>query len=95
MPVITAPDLFQMSHAQFDDLFRRAVPGPIPDGEGDGTVIFAPEEPIAETTAKLAHLIAWKGEVFDAASGWLRNEVGPLGDLAIREEEFGDDQVDV
>lgn len=90
MTVIAAPDLLQMSQVELDDLFRGAVPGPIPDGEGDGTVIFAPDEPIAEIAAKLAHLVAWKGKVFDAASGELRNEVGPLGDLAIRAKVYRD-----
>ena len=90
MTVITAPDLLQMSHAELDDLFRRAVPGPIPNGEGDGTVIFDPDGPIAETAAKLAHFIAWKGKVFDAAAGELRNEIGPLGDLAIRAKVYQD-----
>jgi len=77
-----------MTHEQLDDLFRRAVPGPIPNGEGDGTVIFASDEPVAEEAAKLAHLIAWKGKVFDSAAGELRNEVGPLGDLAVRAKVY-------
>ncbi len=90
MPV-TAPDLLEMSHAELDDLFRGAEPGPIPDGEGDGTVVFAPDKPIAETAAKLAHLIAWKGKVFNSAAGELRNEVGPLGNLAIRAKVYRDE----
>lgn len=85
---MAAPDLLRMSHAELDDLFRRARAGPIPDGEGDGTVIFAPDRPIAETAAKLAHFVAWKGKVFDAAAGELRNEIGPLGDLAIRAKVY-------
>lgn len=87
----TAPDLLKMSHAELDDLFRGADSGPIPDGEGDGTVIFAPDKPIAETAAKLAHLIAWKGKVFDSGAGELRNEVGPLGNLAIRAKVYRDE----
>jgi len=87
---VTAPDLLEMSNAQLDDLFRRAEPGPIPDGEGDGTVIFAPDKPVAEVAAKLAHLIAWQGKVFDSTAGELRNEVGPFGNLAIRAKVYRD-----
>ena len=87
---ITAPDLLDMSKEELDELFRRAEPGPIPVGEGQGTVIFEPDTAIAETAAKLAHLIAWKGKVFDPVKGELRNEVGPFGDLAIRAKVYLD-----
>jgi hypothetical protein len=88
---ITAPDLLDMSQEELDELFRQAEPGPIPVGEGDGTVIFAPDTPVAETAAKLANLIAWKGKVFDPVKGELRNEVGPFGDLAIRAKVYLDE----
>ena len=87
---ITAPDLLDMSKEELDELFRRAEPGPIPVGEGDGTVIFAPDTVVAETAAKLANLIAWKGKVFDPVKGELRNEVGPFGDLAISAKVYLD-----
>jgi hypothetical protein len=88
---VQAPDLIDMSQAELDDLFRSAEPGPIPDGEGDGTVIFAPDTPVSDTAAKLAHLLAWKGKVFDAAAGELRNEIGPTGALAIRAKVYVED----
>jgi hypothetical protein len=87
---ITAPELLDMSKEELDELFRHAEPGSIPVGEGDGTVIFAPDTAAAETAARLAHLIAWKGKVFDPVKGELRNEVGPLGDLAIRAKVYLD-----
>lgn len=73
-----------MSHAELDALYGRARPGPIPEGPGDGTVIFAPAKPIARPAAELTRLIAWKGKVFDSRSGTLANEIGPLGSRAIR-----------
>lgn len=85
---VTAPDLLKMSHAELDDLFRRAAPGPIPSGEGDGSVIFAPDRPIAEIAAKVARAVAWTGKVFDVATGKLRREVGPVGNLAIRAKVY-------
>jgi hypothetical protein len=88
MTTLTAVDLLDMSHDELDDLFRASPAGPIPSGEGQGTVIFAPDTPVAEVAAKLAHLIAWHGKVFDPEKGELRNEVGPLGVLAIRAKVF-------
>lgn len=82
--MLLADELLDSSQAELDEMFRAAQPGPIPDGEGEGTVIFKPDTPTADIAARLAHLIAWKGKVFDAAKGELRNEVGPFGDLAIR-----------
>lgn len=88
---ITAPDLLDLSQAEIDDLFRKAEPGPIPSGEGEGTVIFEPDTAVAETAARLAHLIAWQGKVFDPEKGELRNEVGPFGSLAIRAKVYLED----
>jgi hypothetical protein len=87
---ITVDQLLNTSEEELDDLFRRSPAGEIPDGEGVGTVVFAPDSVITETAAKLAHLIAWKGKVFDRAAGTLRNEVGPLGTLAIRANVYRD-----
>jgi hypothetical protein len=87
---IAAPELLEMSQDKIDELFRSAEPGPLPSGEGEGTVIFAPDSVVAEATAKLARLIAWKGKVFDAELGELRNEIGPFGELAIRARVYVD-----
>ena len=88
---ITGVDLTRMTQNELDELFRNSSAGDIPNGEGEGTVIFAPDTIVSETAAKLVHLIAWKGKVFDAAAGELRNEVGPLGDLAIRAKVYRQD----
>jgi hypothetical protein len=85
---LTVVSLLDMSHDELDNLFRASPPGPIPTGEGDGTVIFAPDTPASDVAAKLAHLIAWKGKVFDPERGELRNEIGPTGALAIRAKVY-------
>jgi hypothetical protein len=69
-------------------LFRASPAGPIPVGEGEGTAIFAPDTPVSDVAARLAHLIAWKGKVFDPERGELRNEVGPTGALAVRAKVY-------
>jgi hypothetical protein len=90
--VITSEDLLKMSRADLDEMFRDVSdPGPIPQGEAVGTVIFAPGTPISETAAKLAHLIAWQGKVFDPVNGDLRNEIGPVGEKAIRAKVYIDE----
>ena len=82
--VIDVPHLVEMSHDELDDLFRRSPAGPIPDGETDGTGIAFPGTEFAEIGAKLAHLIAWKGKVFDRAKGVLCNRITPFDLKAIQ-----------
>jgi hypothetical protein len=80
---ITAPDLLDLTQDELDALFRQATPGPVPDGEGEGTALIAPGSDISEPAALLAHLFAWKGKVFDSEKRQLVNEVGPFGHLAV------------
>ena len=57
---------------ELDELFRRSPAGEIPDGEADGTVLVAPGTNLSDPAAKLLHLVAWKGKVFDREKGELR-----------------------
>ena len=75
--------LMRMSQEQLDDLYRASLAGPIPSGEGQGTVLIAPRTAVAETAARLIHLLAWQGKVFDPDKGELRNEVLPIGLRAV------------
>lgn len=81
---LTAVDLLDLTQSEIDDLFRRSPAGPIPSGEGDGTVIVAPDTTLGEVAAKLVHLLAWKGKIFDPEHGELRNEITPFGIDAIK-----------
>jgi hypothetical protein len=81
--MITVEQLLQMTQSQLDDVFRASPAGPIPQGDVDGTVLIAPGTPLSDTAARLIHLIAWQGKVFDAASGTLRNKILPEGEQAI------------
>ena len=51
-------------------------------------MIFAPDTVAGDITAKLVHLIAWKGKIFDPEKGDLRNEISPFGIDAIRAKVF-------
>jgi hypothetical protein len=80
---IDVPDLMKMSQQQLDDLFRSSVAGDIPNGEAEGTAIIAPGAELEGIAAKFIHIFAWKGKVFNAASGELRNRILPIGLKAI------------
>jgi len=80
---VDVPQLMKMSQAELDALFKASPAGPIPNGEAQGTAIIAPGTQLEDTAAKLVHLLAWQGKVFDAAQGELRNKILPLGIKAI------------
>ena len=74
----TAKEMVDMSQEELDELFRSSPPGDIPKGEARGTVIVAPGTEFAEIAAKVVHIVAWQGKVFDPDTGTLLNEVSPL-----------------
>ena len=76
---LTAHALLDMTREEIDALFSNSPAGEIPNGEARGTVIFHPDTELADVTAKLVHLIAWKGKVFDRDKGVLLNEITPFG----------------
>jgi hypothetical protein len=53
-------------------------------------VLIAPGTELSEVAAKLTHLIAWQGKVFDPQAGELHNEIGPFGYRAIRAKVYKD-----
>jgi hypothetical protein len=87
MPPVV-PDLLRMPQEELDDLFRASEAGPIPSGEAHGTVLLRPGTELAGPAAKILHLIAWQGKVFDPDKGELLNEVGPLGMQAVRAKVY-------
>ena len=88
---VDVPALLEMSEGQLDELFTRSPAGPIPRGEYDGTAIAAPGTEFAEIAARIAHHLAWKGKVFDPASGELRNRVTPFDLHAIAAKVYRGD----
>ena len=75
--------LLRMNQKELDDLFSASEPGPIPDGQADGTAIIAPGTAYSAEIATLINHFAWQGKVFDAKSGTLKNRIGPFGPNAI------------
>lgn len=78
--------LLKMSQADLDKLFQESPPGPIPDGEAEGTAIVDPGTSRAPEFAKLINHFAWQGKVFDAKNKTLVNHIGPFGMKAILAE---------
>jgi hypothetical protein len=82
------PQLLEMSEDELDDLFRSSDAGPIPAGEAKGTVLVQPGLSLEGNAAKIIHLLAWQGKVFDPEKGELRNEILPWGMKSIRAKVY-------
>ncbi len=79
----TIPQLLGMSSPALDDVFRQSPAGEIPNGEAQGTAIFAPGTSYSLEIAEFINHFAWQGKNFDAASGTLKNRILPFGLNAI------------
>ena len=75
--------LLGMSQGELDVLFSAHEAGPVPDGEAAGTAIIAPGTSFSHEIAAAINIFAWKGKVFDAKAGFLRNEILSFGLKAI------------
>lgn len=93
--ITTADELLEMSKAELDDLFTKAAPGDIPEGDTDGTAIIAPGTKFSGAIAKFVNHFAWQGKVFrrderDPARATLRNKLTVLGFEAIVAQVYKD-----
>jgi hypothetical protein len=86
----TVADLLKMSQADLDALFTASPPGPIPDGQSNGTAIISPGTAYSAEIATMVNHFAWQGKVFDSKAGLLRNRVGPMGVNAIVAKVYQD-----
>ncbi len=75
--------LLKMTNEQLDDCFKSGAPGPIPNGEAKGTAIVAPGTVFNKESAELISIFTWKGKIFDAQGGLLRNKITVFGINAI------------
>jgi hypothetical protein len=74
----SVPQLLKMSQDELDTLFKGLKPGPIPDGQAEGTAIIAPGTTFSDEIAKAVNIFAWQGK-----AGVLRNRILPFGINAI------------
>jgi hypothetical protein len=82
--------LLEMSENELDALYRSSEAGPIPRGEARGTVLIESGTELSGPAAKLVHLLAWQGKVFDPDRHELRNEILPFGIKAVRAAVYKD-----
>jgi hypothetical protein len=81
---ITDLDLLSKSTRELDELFKSVPAGPIPDGDGRGTVLAFPGTPLSRLLATLSYPLLWQGKVVDRARGKLLNKLTPFGIRAVR-----------
>ena len=81
--VYTVAQLLKTPQKDLDAIFTAAEPGPIPEGQANGTAIIAPGSTFSDEIAKMINLFAWQGKVFDPKAGVLRNRILPFGLNAI------------
>ena len=72
-----------LSREELDEIYKKASPGNIPQGDTQGTAIMA-GGPFPRLFARLARLLAWQGKVFDLfnpkyENGVLVNKILPVG----------------
>ena len=82
-PSATVQNLMTLPQAELDRIFASSPSGPIPSGQAEGTAIVEPGTPQSAEIAALINGFAWKGKVFDAASGTLVNRLGVTGSEGI------------
>ena len=78
--------LLKMSPAEIEKLFTDSPPGPLPNGEAEGTAIVDPGDARSPNIARAINLFAWQGKIFDAKNKTLVNHIGPFGMKAILAE---------
>lgn len=85
------PSLIDDTAAELEKLFSSGVAGAVPDGRGRGTVLIGTGGPLARLAATLSYALAWRGKVFNAREGRLKNLVTPLAIRAIEAAVYKQD----
>jgi len=99
MPNYDPASLLKMTTADLDKLFAGSPPGPLPNGEAQGTALIDPGSSMSHEIAKLVNIFAWQGKVFDvpagANEGTLVNHISVFGIKAILAKVYlGDSLID-
>jgi hypothetical protein len=85
---MNAAQLLVMNQKALDDLFMASPPGPIPNGQAEGTAIIAPGTVYSTEIAKFVNFFTWQGKTFDGPHGVLTNRILPMGINAIVAEVY-------
>ncbi|MEA2688314.1 MAG: hypothetical protein QOD51_921 [Candidatus Eremiobacteraeota bacterium] len=90
MVAVDKAQLLAMTGEQLDKLFADSPPGPIPDGDAEGTAIIGAGTPFSSEIAEFINIFAWKGKTFDGKRGVLTNRITLIGLNAIVAEVYVD-----
>lgn len=77
--VYTTTELLAMPEPELAEIFSKAEAGPIPNGDAEGTAIFAPGTPFTPEIAKFVNFFAWQGKIFNAEKMTLVNKITMFG----------------
>jgi hypothetical protein len=83
-------DLIDRTRRQLGELFRSAVPGPVPEGRGRGVVLLGTGGRVARAAASISYALIWRGKLFDPDAGRLKNLLGPISFPAIAAAVYAD-----
>ncbi len=70
--------LKQLSPDELDNLYRQSSIGTIPNGKGEGNVLFFTQLPKDNPLPSLIKLLVWRGKVFYRDQGFLLNRMSPF-----------------
>jgi hypothetical protein len=82
-PALTSARLAEMSWSELEEIYRRALPGPIPEGYLRGHAIYCPCSKHAELRSNVTKSL-WHGKHFDACSSTLVNQWSGLKAIKAR-----------
>lgn len=78
-----ATELLDKSSGDLDRLYWSSSSGPMPDGDGNGTVLIATGTMLGRIIVQASRAVARQGKVFEAKNGILCNKVSPFRARAI------------
>ncbi len=81
---MTAKELLLMHGRQLDEIYRGSNPGPIPNGDANGTGLICTCSWAAHPITWIVRRIFWQGKIFDRTGGTLVNKITPIGIRAIK-----------
>jgi hypothetical protein len=86
--VAISSSLVRATRRELGKLFRSGTVHAVPDGRARGWVLLGTGGLLGRWAAVLAYVLAWRGKVFDAKAGRLKNIVTPLGIQAIEADVY-------
>lgn len=88
---INSEYLKQLSPDELDDLYRQSSIGNIPNGKGEGNILFFTQLPKDNPLPFLIKLLVWQGKVFYRDQGFLLNRMSPFDLKLVKASVYSED----